>query len=85
MAVYIFNHSTKEAEASGSLSSRPACSTERVPRQSGLYRKATSLKTNQLTNPTNKQTNKQADKIKQQKQTLGKQSLDYGKLKDLLS
>jgi hypothetical protein len=35
--VHTFSPSTQEAEASGFLSLRPACSTKRVPGQPGLY------------------------------------------------
>ena len=44
LLAYTFNLSTPEAEASGSLSSRPAWSTERVPGQSGLHRETLSQK-----------------------------------------
>ena len=43
--VHTFNHSTQEAEAGGSLSSRPVWSTERIPGQPGLHRKTLSWKT----------------------------------------
>ena len=36
VVAHAFNPSTQEAEAGGSLSSRPAWSTEQVPGQSGL-------------------------------------------------
>jgi hypothetical protein len=39
------NPSTREAEAGGFLSSRPAWSTERVPGQPGLHRETLSQKT----------------------------------------
>jgi hypothetical protein len=51
VAVHAFNPSTREAEAGGFLSSRPAWSTEWVPRPPGLHRETLSWKTNQ----TNKQ------------------------------
>ena len=41
MMVYAFNPSTWEGEAGGSLSLRPAWSTERVLEQPGLYKKET--------------------------------------------
>jgi hypothetical protein len=44
VVVHTFNPSTREAEAGGFLSSRPAWSTEWVPGQSGLYRKTLSQK-----------------------------------------
>ena len=53
---HAFNLSTWEAEAGGFLSSRPAWSTEWVPRQLGLYRETLSQKQN-------KQTNKQDNRV----------------------
>ena len=50
MGAHAFNPSTREAEAGGFLSSRPAWSTKRVPGQPELYRETLSR---------NKQTNKQ--------------------------
>ena len=38
MVAHAFNPSTREAEAGGFLSLRPAWSTKRVPGQPGLYR-----------------------------------------------
>ena len=38
VVAHTFNPSTGEAEAGGSLSSRPAWSTEQVPGQPGLHR-----------------------------------------------
>jgi hypothetical protein len=38
MVIYTFNPNTWEAEAGGSLSSRLAWSTEKVPKQPSLYR-----------------------------------------------
>jgi hypothetical protein len=52
---YAFNPSTREAEAGGFLSSKPAWSTEQVSGQPGLHRETLSQKQKQ----TNKQTNKQ--------------------------
>jgi hypothetical protein len=43
--VHAFNPSTREAEAGGSLSSKPAWSTKWVPGQPGLYRETLSQKT----------------------------------------
>jgi hypothetical protein len=54
VVAHTFNPSTREAEAGGFLSSRPAWSTKWVPGQPGLYRETLSRKTKQ-----NKQTNKQ--------------------------
>jgi hypothetical protein len=45
MVAHAFNPSTREAEAGGFLSSRPAWSTEWVPGQPGLYRETLSRKT----------------------------------------
>jgi hypothetical protein len=45
--VHAFNPSTREAEAGGFLSLRPAWSTERVPGQPGLYRETLSRKKKQ--------------------------------------
>jgi hypothetical protein len=45
VVVHAFNPSTREAEAGGFLSSRPAWSTEWVPGQPGLYRETLSRKT----------------------------------------
>jgi hypothetical protein len=44
VVVHAFNPSTREEEAGGFLSSRPAWSTERVPGQPGLYRETLSQK-----------------------------------------
>ena len=41
MVANTFNPSTQEAEAGGSLSLRPAWSTEQVPGQPGLFQKKT--------------------------------------------
>jgi hypothetical protein len=61
---HAFNPSTQEAEAGRFLSSRPAWSTQWVPRQPGLHRETLSQ---------NKQkTNKQANK-KKRKQKKGKE------------
>ena len=38
VVAHAFNHSTREAEAGGSLSLRPTWSIKRVPGQPGLYR-----------------------------------------------
>jgi hypothetical protein len=47
MVVHAFNSSTREAEAGGFLSSRPAWSTKWAPGQPGLYRETLSQKTKQ--------------------------------------
>jgi len=47
VVVHAFNPSPRKAEAGGSLSSRPAWSTERVPGQPGLHRESLSGKTKQ--------------------------------------
>jgi hypothetical protein len=47
MVAHAFNPSTREAEADGSLSSRPAWSTKWVPGQPGLHRETLSWKTKQ--------------------------------------
>jgi hypothetical protein len=44
MVMHAFNPSTREVEASGFLSSRPAWSTKWVPGQPGLYRETLSRK-----------------------------------------
>jgi hypothetical protein len=44
IVVHAFNPSTREAEAGGFLSSRPAWSTKWVPGQPGLYRETLSQK-----------------------------------------
>jgi hypothetical protein len=44
VVAHAFNPSTREAEAGGFLSSRPAWSTERVPGQPGLHREILSRK-----------------------------------------
>jgi hypothetical protein len=41
--VHIFNPSTQESEAGGTLSSKPAWFTEQVPGQPGLHRETLSL------------------------------------------
>jgi hypothetical protein len=50
MVAHAFNPSTREAEAGGFLSSRPAWSTELVPGQPGLHRETLSRKTKQNKN-----------------------------------
>jgi hypothetical protein len=45
VVAHAFNPSTREAEAGGFLSSRPAWSTKWVPGQPGLYRETLSRKT----------------------------------------
>jgi hypothetical protein len=47
MMAHAFNPSTREAEAGGFLSSRPAWSTKYVPGQPGIYRETLSRKTKQ--------------------------------------
>jgi hypothetical protein len=54
VVAHTFKPSALEAEAGGSLSSRPAWSTEWVLGQPGLHRETLSQKTNKQTN---KQTN----------------------------
>ena len=49
MVAHAFNPSTREAEAGGFLSWRPAWSTKWVPGQPGLYRETLSQKTNKQT------------------------------------
>jgi hypothetical protein len=56
VVAHAFNPSTREAEAGGFLSSRPAWSTKWVPGQPGLYRETLSRK--QKTNKQTKRTNK---------------------------
>jgi len=62
VVAHAFNPSTREAEAGGFLSLRPAWSTKWVPGQPGLYRETLSQK------QTNKQTNKQKTKTKGKKE-----------------
>ena len=50
MVAHTFDPSTREAEAGGFLSSRPAWSTKKVPGQPGLHREALSQETKQQTN-----------------------------------
>jgi hypothetical protein len=60
VVAHAFNPSTREAEAGGFLSSRPAWSTEWVPGQPGLHRETLSQKKTTKKTPKNKkQTNKQ--------------------------
>jgi hypothetical protein len=47
VVAHAFNPSTREAEAGGFLSSRPAWSTEWIPGQPGLHRETLSRKTKQ--------------------------------------
>jgi hypothetical protein len=54
------NPSTREAEAGGFLSSRPAWSTKWVPGQPGLHRETLSPKQNKTKKNKNKQTNKKS-------------------------
>jgi hypothetical protein len=55
VVAHAFSTSTREAEAGGFLSSRPAWSTEWVPGQPGLYRETLSRKTKKQTNKQTKQ------------------------------
>ena len=55
MVAQAFNPSTWEAEAGKFLSSRPAWSTESVPRQPGLRRETLSRKTKKKNKKTKKQ------------------------------
>jgi hypothetical protein len=64
MVALTFSPSTRQAEAGGFLSSRPAWSTKSVPGQPGLHRETLSRK--------NKQTNKQTNKQKQNQTTTTK-------------
>jgi len=64
MVVQAFNPSTREAEAGGFLSLRPACSTKWVPGVPGLYRETLSQRKNKQTN---KQKTKKTNKQKTQK------------------
>jgi hypothetical protein len=57
VVVHAFNPSTREAEAGGFLSLRPAWSTKGVPGQPGLYRETLSQKKNKTKQ--NKQTKKE--------------------------
>jgi hypothetical protein len=50
MVAHAFNPSTREAEAGGFLSSRPAWSTKWVPEQPELHRETLSWKTNKKQN-----------------------------------
>jgi hypothetical protein len=54
MVAHAFNSSTREAEAGGFLSSRPAWSTKWVPGQPGLHRETLSRKTKQNKTKQNK-------------------------------
>jgi hypothetical protein len=65
VVAHTFNPSTREAEAGGFLSSRPAWSTELVPGQPELHRELLTRKNKQTKNKT-KQTNKK-NKTKKQK------------------
>jgi hypothetical protein len=49
VVAHVFNPSTREAEAGGFLSSRPAWSTKWVPGQPGLHRETLARKTNKQT------------------------------------
>ena len=64
VVVYAFNPSTREAEAGGFLSSRPAWSTKWVSEQPGLYRETLSWKKK---NPKQKQ---KQNKTRQKKKNL---------------
>jgi hypothetical protein len=57
VVAHAFNPSTREAEAGGFLSLRPAWSTKGVPGQPGLYRETLSQKKNKTKQ--NKQTKKE--------------------------
>ena len=69
MVVHAFNPSTWRAEAGGSLNSKPAWSTERVPGQPGLHGETLSQKNKSNNNnktktqQQNKQTNKKSRKV----------------------
>jgi hypothetical protein len=64
MVAHACNPSTREAEAGGFLSSRPAWSTERVPGQPGLHRE----------NPTQGKKKKKERKRKKNKKKKEKES-----------
>jgi hypothetical protein len=61
--VHAFNLSTKDAEAGGFMSLRPAWSIKWVPGQSGLHRESLPQKQNK-TKQTNKQTNRKTNQTK---------------------
>ena len=69
LVVHAFNSSTQETEAGRFLSSRPAWSTEWVPRQPGLHRETLSQKTKQNKTKQNKtkQSKAKQSKTKQNK------------------
>jgi hypothetical protein len=66
VVAHAFNFSTRGAEAGGSLSSRPAWSTEWVPGQPGLHRETLSRKNKNKTKQ--KQTKKKRKKEKKRKE-----------------
>jgi hypothetical protein len=71
VVAHAFNPSTREAEAGGFLSSRPAWSTKWIPGQPGLYRETLSQKNKNK----NKTKQKEERKLKLYKQEpKGKQS-----------
>jgi hypothetical protein len=61
VVAHTFNPSTREAEAGGFLSSRPAWSTERVPGQPGLHRETLSQKTKTKTKNKKQKTKNQTE------------------------
>jgi hypothetical protein len=75
VVVHAFNPSTREAEAGGFLSSRPAWSTKWVPGQPGLYRETLSRKTKQTNNQTKKSQNNNNNK----KMTIGAGEMTQGR------
>jgi hypothetical protein len=64
VVAHAFNPSTWEAKAGGSLSSRPAWSTERVPGQPGLHRETLTHKNQKPTPPQKKKEKKKRKKRK---------------------
>jgi hypothetical protein len=62
VVVHAFNPSTREAEAGGFLSSRPAWSTEWVPGQPGIYRETLSRKNKNKQTTTKKTKNNKKEK-----------------------
>jgi len=64
LVAHAFNPSTREAEASGFLSSRPAWSTKWVPGQPGLHRETLSRKNKQTKKKTKQKNNKKRQPLK---------------------
>jgi hypothetical protein len=73
VVAHVFNPSTREAEAGGFLSSRPAWSTKWVPGQPGLYRETLSRKNKNKNKEINKNLkNKQTNKTNKQESSIPK-------------